>query len=235
MSAAIDVAFDFRSDTPAGRDPDRYSGTLRRYHKLLWSKPLPDGTRFGLTDAAGGRYLYHRSLLGEFALSSDAVVPSFKWVPHVKQAVPQSEIEEFCAIGYTIGGMMIWPGNTINGKWTINQARGCTRSIRDRFDLTLECIRRHYCGTANPLADVLARYADFFRLFRDFRGFIEFFMLQDLVSDDCSAVRITPPFDDFQGSPIPASTQAYYAYRREAIAFIEARNRRIREWSAGVA
>ena len=49
----------------------------------------------------------------------------------------------FMAISYTIGGMMVFPGNRIEGKWTINQARGCLKTISDRFDLTLECIRRH--------------------------------------------------------------------------------------------
>jgi len=39
----IDITFDFRSDTPGypKKDPDALSPTLRRYHKLLWSKPLP--------------------------------------------------------------------------------------------------------------------------------------------------------------------------------------------------
>jgi hypothetical protein len=29
----MDIAFDFRSDTPQGKDPDALSPTLRRYHK----------------------------------------------------------------------------------------------------------------------------------------------------------------------------------------------------------
>jgi integrase len=43
----IDTTFDFRSDTPPGLDPDTYSPTLRRYHRLLWSKPLPSGVPSG--------------------------------------------------------------------------------------------------------------------------------------------------------------------------------------------
>lgn len=39
----IDLTFDFRSDTPPGKDPDALSPTLRRYRKLLWSKLLPGG------------------------------------------------------------------------------------------------------------------------------------------------------------------------------------------------
>jgi uncharacterized protein DUF6994 len=38
LGEAIDVTFDFRSDTPRGRDPDARSPTLRSYHQLLWSK-----------------------------------------------------------------------------------------------------------------------------------------------------------------------------------------------------
>ena len=226
MRSNIDVTFDFRSDTPPGRDPDAHSKTLREYHKLLWSKRLPVGVIFELDDQKRNAYLYHRSNAGEFFLSSDAVIPSFKWVPHIRQAVPEAEMEAFNAIGYTIGGMMVFPGNAINGQWTINQARGCTRAIRDRFDLTVECIRRYYSGGQSPLTPVLDRYAPFFELFVDFRGYVEFFHLNDLVDADFSAVRICEPFDDFEGSPIP-SVAEYEAYKKASIAFLQARNRRI--------
>ena len=122
---------------------------------------------------------------------------------------------------------MLFPGNRIDRKMTINQERGCKKEIRDRFDLTLECIRRHYSSTGSPLTDVLARYAQFLALFRDFRGYVEFFLLQDLVSEDFSTVRISKPFDDFTGSPIPASVPEYNAYKHASIAFVEARNQRI--------
>jgi hypothetical protein len=46
---SVDIAFDIRSDA-GGRDPDRHSPTLRRYHRLLWDKPLPDGAQFTLED-----------------------------------------------------------------------------------------------------------------------------------------------------------------------------------------
>src|SRR5512139_2392588 len=74
----IDITFDFRSDTPAGKDPDVLSPTLRQYHKLLWSKPLPSGVMFDLVDTTPGIYLHHRSQLGEFWLASDAVIPTFR-------------------------------------------------------------------------------------------------------------------------------------------------------------
>ena len=132
MTAAIDITFDFRSDTPKGRDPDSFSPRLRRYHKLLWNKPLPGGARFDLSDARGGCYLHHRSELGEFFLASDTVIPSFRKVPRIKTLIPDGEIEAFNTIGYTIGGMMLFPANKVDGKMTINGARGChPRSATD--------------------------------------------------------------------------------------------------------
>jgi hypothetical protein len=118
-------------------------------------------------------------------------------------------------------------GNRIGRKMTINGARGFHPRIKDRFDLTVECIRRHYRKEDSPLSDTLARYADFFALFGDFRGYVEFFLLQDLVTEDFSAVKFFTPFDDFIPWPLPQTTEAYRAYKQHALDFIGARNRRI--------
>jgi len=225
----LDTTFDFRTDAK-GKDPDTHSPTLRRYHKALWSKPLPSGRTFDLDTTTRGAYLHHRSEIGEFWLSSDSVIPTFsRWIslkPIVEQ-FPAEEIEAFRAIGYTIGGMMIFPGNVVARKLTINGARGFLRRISDRMDLTLECIRRHYLGQASPLESTLARYADFLELFGDITGYVDFFLLQDLVTDDGTAVRFFMPFDDFTTSSVPQDVDVYLAYRRSSIEFVEARNRRI--------
>ena len=222
----IDIAFDFRSDTPPGKDPDTFSPTLRRYHQLLWSKSLPSGEVFELDATGPPYYLHHRSELGEFLLSSDAVVPTFSWLARMVDQIPEVEREEFKRIGYTIGGMMVFPANKVDRKMTINGARGCHPRIRDRFDLTVECIRRHYLEEPSPLSDTLARYADFFGLFEDFSGYVDFFHLQDLV-EDASTVKFFTPFADFNASPLPRTADAYLEYRQHAIEFIESRNRRI--------
>jgi hypothetical protein len=125
--------------------------------------------------------------------------------------------------------MMIFPGNRIGRKMTINGARGFHPRIKDRFDLTVECIRRHYSGENSPLGETLERYADFFGLFEDFRGYVEFFLLQDMVVEDFSGVKFSMPFDDFNTSPLPACMEAYVDYKQNAIEFIKARNRRILE------
>lgn len=223
----IDTSFDFRSDTPPGKDPDSASRTLRSYHKLLWSKPLRSGPLFDLTDERRGAYLYHRSELGEFFLASDAVMATLKWkAGDVVRQLPADVVETFNAIGYTIGAMMVFPGNKIDNKQTINGARGFHPRIADRFDLTVECIRRHYSGQDSPLVKVLERYAGFFALFGNFPDYVDFFQLHDLVADD-SSVRFFMPFDDFMSSAIPKDVDTYLEYRRLSIEFIEARNRRI--------
>jgi hypothetical protein len=230
----IDVGFDFRTDA-GGRDPDTHSPTLRSYHRLLWSKPLPDGRFFDLSESTRGVYLHHRSALGEFFLSSDSVMQTFIRWPALKPITDQlseSEHEAFMTIGYTIGAMMVFPGNQVDRKWTINQARGCNTSIADRFDLTLECIRRHYSGLRSPLSSTISRYTDFFALFDDFRCYVRFFLLDDLVHDDLS-VKFFMPFDDFHPPAVPRDVGVYREYRRRSIEFIEARNRRIKHLDFG--
>jgi len=231
----LDIAFDFRTDTPPGKDPDALSPTLRRYHKRLWSKKLPSGDLFELDDTRPNAYLYHQSTVGEFFLTSDAVVPTFTRearISHVLDQVPLHVQQEFLSIGYTIGGMMVFPGNRVGRKMTINGARGFHPRIKDRFDLTVECIRRHYRNEKSPLTDTLARYGEFFEVYGDFQGYVEFFLLQDLVTDDCSSVRFFSLFDDFTTSPLPESLEAYEEYRKLAISFIEARGKRmLQSWS----
>jgi hypothetical protein len=225
----IDIAFDFRTDA-GGRDPDVYSPALRLYHRLLWSKRLPSGASFDLTDTTRGVYLHHRSGLGEVFLSSDSVMQTFtRWsaLKPITEQFPEPENEAFMTIAYTIGAMMVFPGNQIERKLTINGARGLTRSIADRFDLTLECIRRHYLHQDSPLAPTLSRYADFFALFGDFRGYVSFFLLEDLVTDD--SVKFFMPFDDFRPPSVPRDVGTYKEYRRRSIEFIEARNHRIEQ------
>jgi hypothetical protein len=150
----------------------------------------------------------------------------WKSLKQITEQFPEEENEAFQTITYTIGGMMVFPGNQIGGKQTINGARGFTRTISDRFDLTLECIRRHYVSEESPLEATLSRYAGFFALFGDFRGYVSFFLLDDLVTDDIG-VRFFMPFDDFRPPFVPQDTRVYAEYRRRSIEFVDARNLRI--------
>lgn len=228
----IDITFDFRSVTPSGRDPDTFSPMLRSYHKRLWGRTLPSGQKFDFGDSgpASQRYLLHNSHLGDFNLSCDSVLPTYtRWrrmQPIVTQ-LPEGENPAFRAIGYTIGGMMLWPRGTRHGRPSINVERGFNGKIADRMDLTLECIRRFYLDAASPMTRVLTANEDFFGLFKDFKEFVVHFLLQDLVARDFSSVMFLMPFDDFAGRPIPGDLETYKAYRQRTIDFIAARNQRI--------
>ncbi len=70
---------------------------------------------------------------------------------------------------------------------------------------------------------MLARYRDFFAAFEDFRGYVDFWLLQDMVTDDYSAVRFLTPFDDVKPPAIPRDLDTYREYRRRSIEFVEAR------------
>jgi hypothetical protein len=230
----IDVDFDFYTDA-TGKDPDITSPTLRRYHKLLWSKPLPIGTWFDLRDDVSGAYLYHASELGEFFFGSDAITHSYKYQKRKQWLIQQVplEVEELFKKGSTIGAYIIFPNRKNGGKQTINQARGVNGLIDDRFDLTLECIRRYYLGIDSPLDDTLSGYKSFFDLFQDFEGYIRFFLLDDLV-DENGNVRFYLPFDDFSTPPTFRDSNDYLAYKQHVIEFIRSRNIRIENYARSV-
>ena len=229
----IDINFNFYSDTPKGKDPDSYSETLRKYHQFLWSKSLPNGSIFKL-DIKTPKILHHKSDLGEFFLSSDSLAHDYsRWkrTENIIKQIPKKEIESFYNHGCTIGGYIIFPSNRIDDKMTINGSRGINSKIKDRFDLTLECIKRFYQNDKSPLTETLNRYKSFFELFYNFEGYVNFFLLQDLVKEKYSKINYFLPFDDFQNSPIPNDIIEYKLYRKNMIEFITKRSQRIKKYS----
>lgn len=225
----INVDTDFQDDS-GRRDPDLYSPLLQSYHQLLWSKPLPDGTIFDLVaeTVRGVRVLHHASGRGDFVLSSDTLANSNR---RQKRAFYEAMGEQSNAAwhrnGGTIGGRLIFPRNQIDGMYTINQSRGTHPRIRDRFDYTLEVIRRHYAGETSPLGETIERYASFFALFGDFRGYVDFFLLQDLVDEGSTQVKFYLPFEGFEAPPLPTSLDSYRLFRERQLAFVAARNKRM--------
>jgi len=231
----IDTSFDFQAEV-GGSDSDRYSPTLQEYHRLLWSKPLPNGTRLDLVKISGNR-LYHKSELGEFYLSSDRAVPTLIRRKSLENIIPQilaEKVREFVRLSDSIGGIVIWPSDRIGGKLTINGARGFNTKIADRLDLTIECIRRYYLGKESPLFETFFRYKDFFNLFGNFKEYVDFFLLQDAVSEDYKSIRIAAPFDNFESSPVPSDIDEYYVYMENSIHFVKARNERIADVAAHI-
>ena len=227
----IDTNFNVYSDARGG-DPDITSPTLREYHKILWSKPLPNGKTFELYNNRNGIYLYHKSELGEFFLGSDAIAHSYKSHKRKSWLTQQilNEVNELFDTGSTIGAYTVFPNNKIDGNYTINQARGINSLIDDRFDLTLECIRLFYSGQQSPLYNTLLRYKNFFDLFDNFMGYVHFFLLEDLIYEN-QGVKFYLPFDDFKTRPIFSDINEYLLYKEGVMNFIKSRSKRIETYT----
>jgi hypothetical protein len=228
----IDIEYDFRIDAN-DRDVDKYSDTLRSYHKILWSKLLPNGNNFSLDTKKS--YLSCKIETQKYFLSSDSIVCTyFKWkreqIKNIIKQIPENEINDFRNIAYTIGGYIIFPCNRINNLPTINQERGINKKIDDRFDITLECIRRYYNNETSPLGETLQRYKYYFDLFINFRGYCDFFLLQDLTSDNYSKIKYFLPFNDFEQHPLPKTVEDYLKYKNNSIEFNKNRNKRIQDY-----
>jgi len=149
---------------------------------------------------------------------------------NIIDSIPDKEIDYFLELACTVWWYIIFPSNRINNLSTINQERGCNKKICDRFDLTLECIRLYYNDEESPLKVTLQRYENFFNLFNDFKWYCEYFLLQDLVSDDYSKVNFFIPFNWFESTPTPKSDEQYYKYMKNNINFIINRNKRIKKY-----
>lgn len=232
----IDTTFDFSTDS-GGKDVDSHSKTLKQYHKILWSKKLPSGEILHLKDNDSKRYLVINGADVDHYLSSDSIANTFRHrrgkISSVISQIDPTLVDEFYALNYTMGAYILFPGNRIDGQATINAQRGFNYYISDRFDLTLECIRRHYLHLESPLSAVLKRYASFFHLFGNFSNYVDFFLLNDLVNRNYSEVLIfAPGVPLFDSSPKPMDVPSYLAYREHSMNFVRLRNKRILEWVA---
>lgn len=240
----IDTSLDFTLDTPhywdkfwvdreglgvAGGDPDFSSKNLQRYHRIVWSRKLPCGERMELQCGTGSNYLTWR----DFRFSSDSIIASFRYekyrylLDEVKKFVPDYKVfvENYLHESYTIGGMIIFPKHVRS----INQARGTNTKIRDRWDLTLECIRRYYRGEDSPIYKTLLQDKDFFDLFINFKGYVDYFFLQDCVTDDYSAVNFWIGKGSFNEEPLPSTVEEYLYWIECQMVFLRKRNKRISE------
>ena len=227
----IDINFNFYSDTPKGKDPDSYSPTLRSYHRILWSRELPNGSLFKLDETIPMR-LHHKSELGEFVLSSDSIAHTYsniKSTTNIIKKIDAEELERFVSLCSTVGGYIIFPSERINNQMTINGARGVNKKIRDRFDLTLECIRKYYKNENSPLNETFKRYKQFFNLFDSFKGYVDFFLLQDLVTNDYSSIKYLIPFESFENYPLPNDIEEYNQYKYNLSNFVSARSQRMED------
>lgn len=228
----LDVYYDFQAEVDY-KDSDKYSKTLQRYHQLLWSKPLPNGNFFGLQLAPDNCLRYKNGDL-ELILSSDRAVATLIKNRDIQPFINEigiNNVVKFKQLTDTIGGIVIWPARRIDGKITINGHRGFSGKISDRLDLTIECIRRYYNNQDSPLFSTLKRYHHFFDLFESFRGYIDFFLLNDYITDNYECLIAPPYYPSFDKQPIPSTLNEYKEYIEITSHFVKARNERIRRYS----
>ena len=232
QSNLIDITYDVRLDSE-GKDPDFASSTLRRFHKVLWSKALPSGEMLDLVENMPNHYLLGKTKSLEISLSSDTMCNSYVKRKRMQSIVQPhlDQIEIFRKYLYSVGGFILFPAKKVEGLNTINQERGWLKTIDDRFDLTLECIKLYYQGYESPLYKVLSRYKEFFDLFINFKGYIEFFLLHDLVDDKFESVKFFLPGGiSTQRKAIPETSEEYLEFMQNAQSFLVARNQRILNW-----
>lgn len=238
----IDITFDFTTDSyrywdgfwerndglgAGNSDPDSTSPALQKYHQILWSRTLPNGDMMDLKAGSGHNYLAWKN----FRFGSDSIIVSLRYkkyrhiIDQVMRLVPdyKAYYEEFIRRAYTIGGAIIFPKH----RGSMNQNRGTSRLISDRWDLTMECIRRYYAGEDNPLSETLERDRDFFDLFVDFKGYTELFFLQDCVSEDYSEVDVWCGNNDFNEDGLPETVKDYFDFIEKEREFLRKRNERI--------
>lgn len=242
MPLPIDPDLDFASYYHQEGDPDRDCERLYLWHQALCSRPFEGVGPFEVevTYCSGYELRLTTADGATFRLASDGIIPTWSTAGWTKHFSPELAVEvardgdDFFRIASTIGGYVLFPRNSDGQSgWTINQARGVHPQIADRFDLTLECIRRHYLDTSmeSPLADRLEHYGDFFALFGDFDTYVRFFLLDDLLTSDRQGVRSLMTGEVVIDFPVPAYAMTpleYATYRRSSIEFVQARNDRIR-------
>lgn len=234
----IDIKSKMYTDS-ANKDPDTYSNLLHKYHFILWNKKLPNGNSFNLVESSVAPYYFKSNVLSnKFIFSSDSIIHTYSRRESMQWIVsnfPFEKINSFFNLASTIGGYIIFPANKMDSKLTINQIRGMHPKINDRFDLTLECIRLWYLKVDNPLYKHIERYKDFFDLFIDFKGYVNFFLLNDLVDEKYENIYFWLPFDGFDNrKPTPQSIDEYKYYMDKVTNFVNLRNNRILKYSSNL-
>ena len=249
----IDVSFDFTTDSRGfwdgfwnrkgglgygTSDPDLESPTLRRYHSILWKRELPSGQFLDLQEWYGNDYIRWN----DRRFGSDSITTGFRYercrklIEDVEDTFDDLEdyhqwMESVIRKTYTIGGSIIFPKHP----QSMNQCRGSNPKIVDRWDLTLECIRRYYAGIddpeRNPLSSCMRTDSWFYDLFVDFKGYVDFFLLQDCVTKDYSEVRFFIDTEPFGFRPFPKDVGEYMTWIDYNLDFVSKRDARISDLS----
>lgn len=165
----MDITFDYRKIKQNGSwdDPDLVSEELKQAHKVLWSKQLPNGEISNLKEGLVIGYKNEREYLVletshvKYKLTSDSMINSYlggnvNRLGETINLISDEEKIEFLRLGYTIGNFILFPGNQVSMMETINVKRQLV--YQDRFDFTLDAIRKYYLGENSALYECLSKY-----------------------------------------------------------------------------
>lgn len=131
----------------------------------------------------------------------------------------------------TIGGFILFPRKPMS----INGKRGLNSQIGDRFDLTLECIRRYYTKSSldNPLYDVLWQNKEFFDMFKSFENYAKFFCLDESWIKDGHVLNLMDNKEldtyDFTKKPLPTNSTEWWRFYGNIMDRLDARNEQIKK------
>lgn len=249
----IDVDKDFISDVPgyvenleknglhsSCKDPDVYSKLMQKYHRVLWSvQKLQNGQNMELKAGCGSYYLYW----SKFRFGADSIVNMYfhhkgaqsLLNEEIKQALIKNFgettdfkdfVKKYLYKTYTIGGSIIFPKNGVTNSINIRRYS----LLKDRFDLTLECIRRYYEKETSPMSKVLKANASFFKLFDNFKEYVDFFFLQDLVNNDYTKINYFNLTNELEKVSYPQTEKDWLDLYKNQIDFVKKRNERIRDF-----
>ena len=254
-------------------DPDAYSEKLYKFHKFLWNKreqrsvevkwknyipayELNDETfRLG-SDSIINIYWHRTSVdmpdkniknnrsalegkIGELENSKDDRENKRFYSEHY--SLYKEFIWHYLQYANTIGGFVVFPRHE---NPTINTKRGFGK-IGDRFDLTLECIKRYYKDKErsktnyNPVFSTLNnehieedKY--FFGMFKTFENYAKFFCLsgeRNWVNENGQVLNL---FDntsldnyDFSQEPLPTKADQWWTFYDNIMKRLDARNKQI--------
>ncbi len=236
----IDVNLNFWVDS-SGADPDIFSKKLREYQIMLYSRKSDN-----IILTPGGDMSYDYLYIDSpenMRLGSDCILNmneryrEYKNInaKHLENTSDHYKklYKKYLDMAHTIGGEILFPKR----KNSINVERGRNHLIKDRFDLTLECIRRYYNdkNAQNPLYTTICADKIFFDLFKTFDGYVEYFFLGDLVENGRINFFFGKYKDDvFNHSPLAWEQSDWEQLLDNQMKFLEKRATRIQDFCTGI-
>jgi DNA polymerase-3 subunit alpha len=131
--------------------------------------------------------------------------------------------EDVIKVGHYFGGLTLAEADVLR--------RGMSGKFRGReeFERTKASFFEKAISKGNEFNDV----AEIWRQIESFAGYVDFFLLQDLVSPNYELnYFLTPTKDVFESSPLPESEEEYLQYMQSSTSFTVKRNERIKQWSS---